>query len=255
MQLIHLDRVPCLTIPEWISFSGLKHAIFTRRGGCSREPFDSLNVAFRVGDAACRVKHNRRRITAALKGSHYVFAHQTHGTDGVVLRGDVAFPENGGSVLCGDALITDIPGIRLVIQVADCQAVLLYDRRRRVVANIHAGWRGSVAGIIGKTVRRLQQVFGCRPPDLSAAISPSLGPCCAEFVNYRREIPRRYWAYKDRRDRFDFWALSRDQLIESGVPADCIHISRLCTRCRTDLFFSYRAQKQTGRFAAVIGLD
>jgi copper oxidase (laccase) domain-containing protein len=87
-----------------------------------------------------------------------------------------------------------------------------------------------------------------------AGIGPSLGPCCAEFINYREEIPQVYWRYKDADHNFDFWSLSREQLLHAGVPAKNIETSRICTRCRTDEFFSYRAAKTTGRFAAVIGL-
>lgn len=96
--------------------------------------------------------------------------------------------------------------------------------------------------------------YGCRAADVHAGIGPSLGPCCAEFKNYRSEIPRHLWDYRGPDDHFDFWAMSRDQLRQAGVPAGNIVSSRLCTRCRTDLFFSYRGEKVTGRFAALIGV-
>ena len=153
-----------------------------------------------------------------------------------------------------DALITDVPGIRLLIQTADCQAVMLFDPQKRVVANIHCGWRGSLLNIIGRTLLEMSREFDCRPKHIQAGIGPSLGPCCAEFVNFQTEIPADFWGYKDARDHFDFWAVSCDQMKRAGVAAENIDVSRICTRCRTDEFYSYRAEKTTGRFAAVIGL-
>jgi copper oxidase (laccase) domain-containing protein len=100
----------------------------------------------------------------------------------------------------------------------------------------------------------MQQHFGCHPGAILAGIGPSLGPCCAEFINYKAEIPKEFWCYKDPDDHFDFWAISSDQLLNAGVLAKHIESSQICTRCRTDEFFSYRAEKTTGRFAAVIGL-
>ena len=82
--------------------------------------------------------------------------------------------------------------------------------------------------------------------DLIAAIGPSLGPCCAEFVHYRKEIPRSFWPYKNADHHFNFWAISHDQLCEAGVPTEHIFASKLCTRCHADRFFSYRGEGTTG---------
>jgi len=140
-----------------------------------------------------------------------------------------------------------------MVQQADCQAVMLFDPVRKVVANAHSGWRGSVANIIAKTIDLMKRDFNTLPADLYAVISPSLGPCCAEFINYRRELPGHFHAYQVRPNYFDFWAISTDQLKESGVPAENIANSRICTVC-DDRFFSYRRNRMTGRFASVIGL-
>jgi YfiH family protein len=241
-----------LQFPLLAEVAGVGHAVFGRRGGVSRPPFESLNVGLAVGDRARSVWRNRRIILSRMGFSRGCSARQVHGTRILVHthRGDPALSPAGE----GDALITNIPGELLLIQVADCQAVLLCDPLRRVVANIHAGWRGSVAGIVEMTVRRMGEVFGSRPADLIAAVSPSLGPCCAEFVHFRREIPAPLWGYRRGEHHFDFWAITRDQLIASGVPSERIETSGVCTRCRGGDFFSYRREKLTGRFAAVIGL-
>jgi hypothetical protein len=122
------------------------------------------------------------------------------------------------------------------------------------VANIHSGWRGSIPNIIGLTIQTMIKEFDSDPKNLLTGIGPSLGPCCAEFIHYRTEIPKAFWSYKNRKDCFDFWAISKDQLTEAGIPSNHIVSSNLCTRCRTDLFFSYRKERLTGRFATVIGI-
>lgn len=237
--------------------AGVSHGIFTRRAGHSESPFDSLNIALDIGDDNYRVEKNRDIIAGCFGSRKLVYAGQVHGDRVLVIdrksldRGNPGSP----SPLIGDALITDIPQVGLVIQVADCQAVLLVDPGRQVVANVHAGWRGSIKNILGRTINTMEARFGCRPRDMLAGIGPALGPCCAEFVNYRTEIPEKFWTYKDNSHHFDFWAISRDQLIARGVPAEKISISRICTKCSTDLFFSYRGEGKTGRFAVVIGLD
>jgi len=153
-----------------------------------------------------------------------------------------------------DALITATPDQLLVVQVADCQPVLLFDYRRHIVACVHSGWRGSVIDILGQTVATMVATFNCRPADILAGIGPSLGPCCAEFRNYQTEIPRQFWPYKNDRHYFDFWAISVDQLCNAGLQKENVEVARVCTRCHFKRYFSYRAEKVTGRFAAVIGL-
>lgn len=243
-----------LQFPHLARFSAVRHGVFARRGGCSDHPFHSLNVGRGIGDAEDRVRRNRTLIAQCMGSVESIYIHQVHGTDVVSLSRKEVVQNPILKNLTGDALITDIPGRNLAIQVADCQAVLLYGTDRNVVADVHSGWRGSIRNILGETVREMVRRFDCTPAYIHAGIGPSLGPCCAEFIDYRREIPTDFWGYKDDRDHFDFWAISRDQLREAGVPAENIRQSGLCTRCRTDLFFSYRGETATGRFAAVIGL-
>jgi YfiH family protein len=236
--------------------SGIDHRIFTRNSGYSQPPFASLNVSFGMGDSQKNVSENRNIISRFMGAGRLVFARQVHGCEIAVLSRD---SEKKGITTAGrsftaDAMVTDIFGRNLAIQVADCQAVLLYEPTRRVIANVHCGWRGSVQNIIGRTVEVMEQHFGCRPGRIRAGIGPSLGPCCAEFINYSKEIPMEFLRYKGLNELFDFWSLSRDQLKRAGVAEINIESSGICTRCHTDDFFSYRAERTTGRFAAVIGL-
>jgi len=244
------NDIPYFQFPNLAGQPGVRHGIFTRRGGVSRRPFESLNIGLGVGDDPQNVRRNRRRVARCLSADRLIFTRQVHGTAVSKLEGDP--PQD--LPLTGDALITDRPGNYIAVQMADCQPVLLFDPTKQAVAAVHSGWRGNVENVIGHTVTALGEAYGCRPENILAGIGPSLGPCCGEFVNYRKELPERFWRYGDKANRFDFWAISRDQLTAAGLQKENIHVSRLCTRCRTDLFFSYRGEAVTGRFTAVIGL-
>lgn len=238
-------------------FTNLGHGVFGRHGGHSPHPYDSLNVGLNGGDAPERVELNRSLVADCMGATRpVVFAHQVHGTDVISLkrRDTLSDQVNIGADITGDAMITDIPGMPVGIQLADCQAVLMYDPVNSVIANVHSGWRGSIQNIVGKTIKRMQSDFSCRPSSIRAAVSPSLGPCCSEFKNYQTEIPEKFWRYRDRRDCFNFWDITRDQLTESGVLLEHIEFSGICTRCNGHLFYSYRQNPETGRFAAVISL-
>ncbi len=141
-----------------------------------------------------------------------------------------------------------------MIKQADCQAVMLVDPRHKALANMHCGWRGNVRGVISEGIKQMRAVYGSDPADLLAAVGPSLGPCCAEFIHYRDELPEEAWKYQVRPFYFDLWQWSRDQLLAAGVKAGNIEIAGICTSCRTDEFYSYRKEKVTGRFGSVIGL-
>jgi len=236
----------------------IHHGIFTRNDGCSPPPFNSLNVGHGVGDDAAGVEINRRTIGDCFRGAELVFARQVHGRQVLFIAdfpGRSQANPHPAEPIVGDAMVTDQPHKYLVIQVADCQSVLLYEPVRRVVANVHCGWRGSIQNIIGRTVAAMVEQLNCNSGDIIAGIGPSLGPSCAEFINYKTEIPQAYWNYKDSNHHFDFWSLSRDQLMDADVPSKNIESSGLCTRCRAEEFFSYRTEKVTGRFAAVIGIN
>lgn len=243
--------VPYFQFPNLSGLPGLRHGVFTRKGGVSRKPFESLNVGLGVGDIRDHVKENRRRVARCMSTDHLIFAKQVHGLNVIKIEND----HLPSTPLTGDALITDQPGKFIAVQVADCQPVLLFDPVKRAVAAIHSGWRGSVENVIGHTVAAMGETFASRPENILAGIGPSLGPCCGEFIHYRKELPERFWQYGDNANRFDFRAISRDQLTSCGVRNENIHVSKMCTKCLTDLFFSYRGEGTTGRFLAVIGLE
>jgi hypothetical protein len=232
----------------------LPHGCFNRLGGCSPQPFESLNLSFGTGDGPDHVVANRRIALKAIKMEQLISVQQVH-SDAILL----ASKEHIGKEPKGyDALISNLPGVVLLIQQADCQAVLLYSQQHQIVAAVHCGWRGSVQGIIGKTIRAMKEHYGVAAETLTALISPSLGPCCAEFTNYEKELPQWMHAYQVRPLYFDFWAISRTQLEEAGVSPNNIDCARICTRCNAE-YFSYRRAVQTadgitGRNGSFIGL-
>jgi YfiH family protein len=259
MRLMHHSGLKALQFPALSALPGIFHGIFLRDtadGQGEGMPFD-----LGMGDVTpeARVRSNRQRMVAFFgAGLRSVYGRQVHGREVGTLRKESHRPKqntDGQWQLNGDALVTDRKGSALVILVADCQPVLMVDPVKGVVANVHSGWRGSIQNIIGETVRRMAADFHSRAQDLVCGIGPSLGPCCAEFIHYKDELPEPFWKYRHSACHFDFWQASRDQLTEAGVRNDNIHLSGLCTRCNPHLFFSYRGERQTGRFAAVVGLD
>ena len=244
--------LPCYRSPLLAAFPEVVHGFFSRQGGVSPDPFHSLNLSFSVGDQRRLVVRNRHLVQQALGLRALVSATQVHGCRESLVTDSNAAPDE--EIADADILITPQADLGLLIKQADCQAVMLYDPVRRVAANVHAGWRGQLQNILREAVSRLTAGCGSRPEDLVAALGPSLGPCCAEFRNFRQEFPSAFWSYQVRPNYFDLWGLSRDQLLAAGLKAHKIDIAGICTRCRGDLFFSYRRDRQTGRQGAVIGL-
>lgn len=228
------------------------HGFFTRQGGASSGPYHSLNVSLAVGDRREAVAENLSRMRQALGLARLAGAAQVHGGRAAVITSPEQAREE--DIPAVDILVTTVPGLGLLIKQADCQAVMFFDPVHRVVANVHCGWRGQVLNLLGEAVRLLQSRFGTRPADLYAAVGPSLGPCCAEFRNFRREFPPDLWTYQVRPAYFDLWRLSRDQLIAAGLLSSRLELAGLCTRCGGDDFYSYRRDKITGRQGALIAL-
>jgi YfiH family protein len=236
---------------EWLEFEKLTQfprlaqGVFLRRGGVSEGPFATLKVGGSLGDDPRNVEENRRRILLALSLPCYVAGKQVHGNEVAIVK------EPGQEVGDCDGLITNRPGIALLIKHADCQAAILYDPVRHVVANVHAGWRGNVQNIYRTAVLKMEEAFGCRPEDLWVGISPSLGPEHAEFKNYKTEFPEGFWKYQVKPTYFDLWAIARDQLEACGVLPKKIEIASLCTYTNSADFYSFRRDKPTGRHATV----
>jgi YfiH family protein len=241
--------VPYFRYHSLALYHSLVHGVFTRIGGVSTSPYASLNVSQEVGDRLENVRINLNKIRATIGVTHLMSMEQNHGVEIECLRADRFDSSDGPSK--ADALITNVPNVSLLVKQADCQGVIIFDPIKQVVAYVHCGWRGNVLGILGRVVTRMKEAYGCTVADLLAAISPSLGPCCAEFVNYKELFPDSFRRFMVRDTCFDLWAVSKWQLTEAGLKEAHIEIAGICTKCRPGLFFSYRAEGKTGRFGSV----
>jgi YfiH family protein len=246
-----------------LTAEGLVHVIFTRMGGASREPFATLNVGSSVGDDQAAVAQNLARIYASLGLSpdQVATAHQVHSN-----RVAVVTAQDGGRVVpASDALVTDTPGLALLLRFADCQPIILYDPARRALGLVHAGWRGLAQGIARRAVETMQEAFDTNPSDLLAGLGPAIGSCCytvgddvASALGYALPDWRKVMTFDPSGQswRLDLPAANAQQLAAAGVPAGQVEQAGLCTACHKDEFFSHRADSgQTGRFAAVAYLS
>jgi YfiH family protein len=241
-------EIPCLQFDSLSVHAGLIHVVFSRKGGVSSPPYDSLNVSYNTGDLHDHVSKNLSLIKEKIGAGHMMSMSQVHGTDIITLHRDNC---RDLSTRSADAIITDIPLLGIMVKQADCQGVILYDAVKSVVAAVHCGWRGNVQDILGAAVNRMRSEFGCNPEDMKAAIGPSLGPCCAEFTTYREIFPEEFYGFIVRDSHFDLWEISRMQLLRAGLMKDNIEIAGICTKCNTDIFYSYRGEGNTGRFGTV----
>jgi len=259
----------------------LVHGFSTRPSGTSQlESEKVLNLGFMEWDARETVLENRRKFQSALDAADFQLAALKQ------IHSDVIhfFPQAPANPCKGDASATSQPGVLLGVQTADCVSVLLVDPKKRAVAAIHAGWRGTLARITQKAVGRMALEFGSKPAHLLAAIGPSIGPCCyevaADFVtkftaqfadaaDYFDEPrsgeepnPLQWLNMKPpghqpppKNVRLDLRKANRSQLLAAGLHAQNIFISDLCTACHTDLLFSHRREGAlSGRLLAAIGI-
>jgi len=257
---------------SWVEFpalnalGGLFHAVSTRKGGVSPSPFDGLDFSYRVGDRADFVAENRGLFCKAVGVAvdRLVTVNQVHG-DGIICAaaGDAGQGSVDNPVSDGDALLTNIPGLPLFIQTADCLPVILFDPVKKVVGVAHAGWKGSFLGISARCVGKMVEHYGCRAEDIRVAFGPSIGPCCYEVDASMREDLKESYAWGEEAFRTGFrgkWHLDLEevnarQVMEKGILVD--HLSRpgICTIENLDLFYSHRAEAgKTGRFATMVML-
>lgn len=241
------------------------HFISTRIGGFSNSPYSSLNLGLNVGDNSAEVIKNRELLASSLNipTNSFTFAKQVHKGNVSVIknemkgRGAINYREG---IDATDAMITDVPGICLVVLVADCVPVLFFDTIKKVIGVAHAGWRGTVGLVVKNTVRLLQEEFNSILEDIIVGIGPSIGPCCFEVgSDVKEEVENvfhtkdRYIINRDDKEYFDLWENNKQQLIQVGVLEQNIEVAGVCTYCHSDRFFSVRRQNgNTGRFGAGI---
>ena len=236
-------------------------AIFTRQGGVSPRPWDSLNVGGSIGDDIRHVRENRIRSFQALgrepSSIHDVW--QVHSAD--VVCADMPRPLDT-PYQKADIILTDNPQVTLFMRFADCTPILLYDPGKRAIGIVHSGWLGTVRGAARAAVQAMQKRYDSDPADILAAIGPTIGPDHYEIgPDVIAQVEESFGAQAEsllpkRGDRIhlDLWEANRILLVEAGVKQ--IELAGMCTACHTEDWFSHRGEKgKTGRFGALIALQ
>lgn len=243
---------------EWFEFellqeiSWIKHGSLTRHGGISTGEYKSLNIGYGIGDLEQNVAENLHRVVKVLGlAEEPVYADQVHGIEVIRVKNK---KQHLPTPKC-DAFVTDLEECPLMVKHADCQAAIFVDPINRAVGVAHSGWRGSVQNIYKAVVERMKWEFRSKAENLLVAISPSLGPQAAEFVNYKTELPEMFWDFQVKPHYFDFWAISKEQLKDLGIKEDHIQIAEKCTYSNKDDFFSYRRENKTGRHGTIIQIQ
>ena len=285
--------------PSFSAVGGISHGFSTRTGGVSRcyraglpAGLGDLNLGFTKHDEPANVRENRQRFLNSLDSRtfmHFVLLQQRHTPIVRVIR---TADQAGRDFLQpastrGDAVLTNVPGVLLTVQTADCVPVLLLDPRRRAIGAIHAGWRGTLARIVERAAGSMKLLYGSDPADLIAAIGPSIGPASYAVSEELRYEFQSQFAYVDDlfhdvyesdpiREKYpllfltarapghspigpqlhlDLWEANRRQLLDAGVPAANITVSGEDTAADTGRFFSHRAEDGfTGRMMSAIGI-
>ncbi len=269
------DGSEVVRVAGWEEFGWLR-AGFSRRCGGVSSAFGgkSLNLAWKQEDEDGNVRVNRGRFRRGICGDldgqdafSLVTLRQVHSDAIQVVRreGGPFETADGRAVLEGDGLLTDMAGVLLGVQVADCVPVLLADRRRRVVGAFHAGWRGTLARIVAKGILRMREVYGTDSADLVGAVGPSIGPCCysvgEEVVSsFTEEFGSGLVERRGEEMFLDLWEANRRQMLEAGVAASAITVLGACSACARDedggrAYFSHRAEMgAAGRMMGGIGI-
>ena len=246
---------------------GVAHGFSTRLGGVSEGMWSSLNLGVSRGDDPDHVRENYRRFFAAIgaSGNRLARTHQVHGASvRTVTTADLHTDPCEKVGYDADGLMTDLPGVALVVYAADCVPILFYDPARRCVAAVHAGWRGTAAGVATAAVDRMKNVYGSRSEDILAAIGPGIGPDCFET---HEDVPNamtsamgtgvlRHIKIKENgKFTVDLKAINAMRLEQAGLDRSHIAVSSLCTSCNPDKFWSHRKLgTNRGSMAAAIQL-
>lgn len=249
--------------------NSINHGIFTRKGGVSPYPWQSLNVGGTVGDDPDRVLENRSLIfrTLGLDTRSNYDVWQVHSNKVVCAKSP---RETQKKIKKADAILTNVPGVTLFMRFADCVPIFFYDPNKKVVGIAHAGWKGTLENIVQETLHAMQENYDSKFSDIITAIGPSIaehhyeiGPDVVELVEDR------YWNDADNflikrendaadekirnKTMFDLQKANQFHLLSAGVSN--VEISSICTACNQGDWYSHRGEKgKTGRFGALISL-
>lgn len=274
-DIFKLNHDHILLLDDWMNkFDGLVAGFTTRLGGVSESPFHTNNLGLHVNDDEQAVISNRKRLTDKLGFSFDSFtcAEQVHAN----VVADVTVREVGkgrndvkDTILGADGIITSLNNTLLVSFYADCVPLLFVDPHKRVVALAHAGWKGTVGAIAKQTVHKMVEQYGCDTQHIYAVIGPSISECCYEVDQKVIQAVKQLWQEEcldelvlnnyikpisSEKALINLKEINRQIMIKAGILSTHIEISKLCTGCSTDLFFSHRMEQgKTGRMASFIG--
>lgn len=269
-QLSHLDDIDIYQSRLLLDMGLVAHGFSTRRGGVSQGNYQSLNMAFHVGDSPDLVNKNREIFSAALQvdKSHWVTLNQCH-TD-IVVQAQAGHAGRGSGALTNvladaDGLITNVPKLPLVTFYADCIPIYIVDPKNKAIGLAHAGWKGTVSSIGVKTLEKMSAAYGTVPADCLVAIGPGIGGCCYEIDEYlynrvKESFPQfldKVCSYTEDNNKWQLYLTRLNWLLLKswGIKEGNISWSSECTKCNPDLFFSYRFSGGcTGRMAALLML-
>ena len=247
--------IPYFQVPEMTQLGWVEHGFFTRKGGVSLPPFDTLNLSDNNGDRDEHVFQNKDRIAQVFSFDlkRLVLLHQIHQDRILLLKEPFSTLP---SSLEYDAVITNASNTFVGILSADCVPVFVVDQKKRVIAAIHAGRQGTALHITGKVLKRMEEEFGCSPNDLLITLGPSIGFCCYE-IDKKVFLPE--WepyamSVDDGKWMVDLARINIAQAENEGIKEEQIFWVDLCTSCHEDLFFSNRKEGKTGRQLSFIGI-
>ena len=255
MRKMVQGRLSVFKFESFKKYKNIAHFVTTKEGWISG------NKPRFTGDNESDYALFRKELAHSCEwdGESFVFARQTHSDHIAIVNSG-----KGNTISDTDALITNEPGLFVCIQTADCVPILLFDPQKKVVAAIHAGWRGTVSKIALKSIQQMTEKFGCNPVNIIAGIGPSIhmhayevGPEVVEAVkiSFTNSSALLKPSLNEGKAYFDLWEANQTVLIESGIPEENIEVMGLCTFEQADLFFSARREgTDTGRMVSGIRL-
>lgn len=267
LNIITKGEVKYISFPKLQARNEINHIFSTRLGGVSTGRYESMNLSFNNGDSRENVLENYKRLCgcAGINVNNLVFSKQTHTNNVLIVdeshRGTGIFKEEFSDI---DGLITNRPGVALVTQYADCTPLLFFDPQKKVIASSHAGWRGTALEIGKVTVEKMCSHFGCLPENIIVGIGPCIGSCCYEVddpvYNAYKKIPyldldKVFTKKSNGKYMLNNTLANFEILVNSGIRAENIDISDICTNCNADELHSHRATNgERGNLAAIIEL-
>jgi YfiH family protein len=240
-------------------YNDLLHAVTNK----SMDLPHHFSLALHTGENKEEIIQNRNVIPGFFKSDknlHFIVANQTHSDHIKIIakRETKGWESVEDAIEDCDALITNEKEIVLTILTADCVPVLLYDNEKEVVAAVHAGWKGTKAKIVAKTVKKMKEMYGCEPENIIAAVAPSIGSCCYEVGE---DVAEHFFDTADgcrktgEKYMLDLPLINKKQLLDVGLKEVNIEMSDVCTACEVDRYFSYRKEQGcSGRFMSMIGM-